>query len=639
MRFTYEKFERLVRREEEYARRHPTRHRVRLALLAALGYAYVLLVLGLAVGGVGLAVWVAIGGGMILPALLLGFPSAIVTLFLVSALRIRPGPTLGLVIPPGECPRLHEAIAQIRAALQATAMHHVVLIPHFGAGAAQIPRFGFLGWRQNHLFLGFPLMHVLSPDQLRAVIAHEFAHLSRNHAPFSGWIYRVRLTWGRLTEMLDPEDAPWWARPLTTFARWYWPRFNAHSFVLARADERVADRCGLEVTDARTTGEALIITAVVDRYLDEVLDREINRRADDLPEPPDDLLEEVARRLRTDLTPERGERWFEQALRHPTDYADTHPCLADRLAAIRYAPRPDDDRWRFPPVEETAAGVFLAEHLPEWTRQLGQFWKQQLAEGWKKRHEHAQVTREKLARLEEKRRTRPLEEDEEWLLAHWTADVRSEDEAIPRLREIVQGKPDHSIARATLGMFLLQREDPEGIEHVEAALPYEPDLTVPGLEQLARFARHEGRMEDAEAYVRRLRSSYDRLTDYVRERRRVRKGDEFFPHDLSPAWVRRICASLPDISNVQEAYLLQKRVKHFPEKPLYVLSIVTTGDPYAAFQQLMEKLEFPGQIYILLDALIPARMRYDIARVAGEPVYRKPALDIRPSTAPQGPPS
>jgi hypothetical protein len=80
-------------------------------------------------------------------------------------------------------------------------------------------------------------------------------------------------------------------------------------------------------------------------------------------------------------------------------------------------------------------------------------------------------------------------------------------------------------------------------------------------------------------------------------------------------------------------------VKHFPEKPLYVLSIVTTGDPYAAFQQLMEKLEFPGQIYILLDALIPARMRYDIARVAGEPVYRKPALDIRPSTAPQGPPS
>lgn len=58
----------------------------------------------------------------------------------------------------------------------------------------QHARLGVLGWHVNYLILGLPLMQAVSPEQFRAIVAHELGHLSRNHSRFAGWIYRVRLT-------------------------------------------------------------------------------------------------------------------------------------------------------------------------------------------------------------------------------------------------------------------------------------------------------------------------------------------------------------------------------------------------------------------------------------------------------------
>ncbi|MCS6293509.1 MAG: peptidase M48, partial [Nitrospira sp.] len=43
-------FEQLVRRLETYARKYQTQYKLKVALVAALGYAYVLTVLGMALG-------------------------------------------------------------------------------------------------------------------------------------------------------------------------------------------------------------------------------------------------------------------------------------------------------------------------------------------------------------------------------------------------------------------------------------------------------------------------------------------------------------------------------------------------------------------------------------------------------------
>lgn len=632
MALTFEHFERLVRRLEQEERRHPERYRVRVALLAGLGYAYLLAVLSLAVGALGVSAWVLFRFQNIWPGLLLGVPALFLAIGILRSLFLGSSSTAGIPAPKDQLAPLHETVERVQTALRTPPVHGVALTPHFDAAASRTPRLGVFGWHRNEVYLGLPLMHILSPPQLTAIIAHELGHLSRDHAPFSAWVYRVRETWSQLLARMRTDD-PWWVRGITKFAEWYGPYFNAYSFVLARGDEYVADRCAVELTDVPTTGEALIATEVFGRFVHERFARSFMDRSADEPEPPEDAVAQLADRLRDALTPEEGERWLEHALTEPTEYGDTHPSLADRLSAIGYDPRSrGPERWHPPPVAETAAGAFLGDRLHEWTGLLGRFWKAQVAKSWAERHRLVQEVRPRLAALEEKARTAALAENEAWNLVEWTVDLKAPEEAIPALRAFLDPRPDHGLAHGVLGMLLLEREDPEGVPHVDTAMEREPDLLLPGLDALARFARRQGRTEEARAYRARITRVYDEIAEYFRERQKIRDGDTFSPHDLAPVWVGHLCTPLPEVLDLREAYLVRKNVRHFPQKPLHVLSLVVKapafrsrprGHPHTIPHAVLEKIDFPGHLFIVLHGGLPRGVRRRIEGAAGEPVYRR----------------
>ena len=93
------------------------------------------------------------------------------------------------------------------------------------------------GWLNNYLVLGLPLLRALSPAEFRAVLAHEFGHLSGKHGRFSGWIYRVRQTWIQILVSVHQERS-YASFLFEPFLEWYAPYLNAYSFVLARAGTR-----------------------------------------------------------------------------------------------------------------------------------------------------------------------------------------------------------------------------------------------------------------------------------------------------------------------------------------------------------------------------------------------------------------
>ena len=90
------------------------------------------------------------------------------------------------------------------------------------------------------MVVGLPLLRALTPDEFRAVLAHEFGHLSGKHGRFSGWIYRVRQTWIQILTQVH-QDRSYASFLFEPFLNWYAPYLNAYSFVLARTQEREAD--------------------------------------------------------------------------------------------------------------------------------------------------------------------------------------------------------------------------------------------------------------------------------------------------------------------------------------------------------------------------------------------------------------
>ena len=85
-------------------------------------------------------------------------------------------------------------------------VHGVILDGELNASVVQTPRLGLFGWHRTWLVIGLPLMHALPPDEFRAVLAHEFAHL-RGRGAVSRWLHRTRSTWERAMDRV--ETHPW----------------------------------------------------------------------------------------------------------------------------------------------------------------------------------------------------------------------------------------------------------------------------------------------------------------------------------------------------------------------------------------------------------------------------------------------
>src|SRR5213592_3003241 len=168
---TQEQYDALVARVEAYAQRHPVAYKIRLGLLALLGYAYIWLILALILGLAALLVFLARSlSGLAINALIkLGWPLLLVAYAILRALWVRfPRPD-GVEVTRAQAPPLFAMVDELRRKLACPRFHHVLLTAEWNAALVQRPRLGPFGWYENYLQLGLPLMAGLSPDEFRAV--------------------------------------------------------------------------------------------------------------------------------------------------------------------------------------------------------------------------------------------------------------------------------------------------------------------------------------------------------------------------------------------------------------------------------------------------------------------------------------
>src|SRR5882672_3105110 len=198
---TREEFDTLVRSVETGIGRNHAALRWRVAWWAVVGYVLLLagfLVVVLLAGGFFAMMFIADLSGKIVCWLL-----GAVILFaggwaVLKALLIRIPPPKGVPVTRAEAPALFTLLDDLRKQLRSVPFHHVLVVPEHNAAVVQVPRLGVLGWSRNYLLLGLPLLEAHSPEEVRAVLAHEFAHLSRAHGRFSHWIYRLRRSWEKV---------------------------------------------------------------------------------------------------------------------------------------------------------------------------------------------------------------------------------------------------------------------------------------------------------------------------------------------------------------------------------------------------------------------------------------------------------
>ncbi|MBC7816613.1 MAG: M48 family metalloprotease, partial [Planctomycetaceae bacterium] len=381
---TSEQFDQLVNRIQAKYGSRPLALRVRIALLVGLGYSgFLALLLIVLILATALAVGAVVADKepsiflIAIVAVLLAFGLWQALVFLWVPMESEPARD----VSREEAPRLFQLLDTLQKDLHVSAFDHVRITSEFNAGVQMIPRLGVLGFNRRYLYLGLPLMLVLSPEQYAAVLAHEFAHCSSRHDRFGMWIYRLRLTWLRVfAELHDPLPAgviKSLRSVLLNFVDWYWPRFNAHAFVLARANEYEADRVAAEWADTKSMAEALVRIECVAYRLEDKFWADIRHLAKTENAVPDDILDRMKIFLGSAPEPADATRWLKQSAQRLTGNIDTHPSLSDRLQALcqsvdQLVPA------GFPPLPSgSAAEALLGAALPTITHDVNRHWQKE----------------------------------------------------------------------------------------------------------------------------------------------------------------------------------------------------------------------------------------------------------------------
>jgi len=592
----------LIQRLEREATLTPVTYRRKLGALALLGYGYVFGILVLLVSGLASLVWFAAFKPWVLIALKkLWWAIGLLIYVVVRAMWVTLDPPSGRRVTREEYPRLFGIIEQLRRKAQAPHLSEVLITDDLNAGVVQHTRFGIFGGVRNYLLLGLPLMQALSPQELQAVVAHEFGHLSRAHGRFGAWIYRLRLGWMRLLHALEQQQH-FGTQLFTRFFGWYAPLFNAYSFVQARQQEYEADRISAAAVGAKPAASALLRVHAQEDFMQKEFWPAVFQRTQKEPAPVVSPFAMLGPALKEASVPKAAPAWFVQSLANRTDHADTHPCLADRLKALGVQPEIPE------PLQSSAADEYLGKQgLERLLGELDASWRSKVSSWWEEKHQENRDARARLVQLNEKAAVGPLTDEELWDRARLTEDVESDEAAAPLYAELLGRNAQHVSALWRYGVLLLARGDASGVEKVQAAAYLDTDLQLPACSVLLRFYRRKGDQANVKTYEARYEKLAAAAEVTRRERSQVLDSDKVTAHGLDDAALVELVAGLERIGNIKRA-LLARKVLTRDSTPLYVLALESalpwwklrsSSGESELVEQVSRECSFPGETFII----------------------------------------
>ncbi len=368
-------------------------------------------------------IWLAFGDALLLfagvllvvsPLLLIFFLSSPILLALLAlpslswffyglmVLRARTVPpplpvSNGILLDPDKVPALAADLERLRLACDAPAFTAVYINGDLNASIYQTASRS--GPSKHILVLGLPLLALLTKDQVAVVIAHEYAHISRQHGHFARWVYLARQRWAALGDLHERNHRLITA-PLRLFLSWYVPRMMRETLEFSRRCEMFADAqavqvCGADLALDAEFALALRQKALSDRFWPGIFARAGGQELTQV-RPFTQLLAEPA-----ESRPRDGAQaavWLHEALCQSPDPRSTHPAFFERAASAGFdpkAPLPDRLPWRL--EKAAAAADWLGKEASGIAEQLDTSWHENAAQAWRDaeswhRHQHDEFT-------------------------------------------------------------------------------------------------------------------------------------------------------------------------------------------------------------------------------------------------------
>lgn len=579
---TEKKFIQVISHFEVMAQRSPFFYKCILLSLVALSYFYMFVVFTsafvLMIFSVVLAV--AVSGIFLkiaIPFLLLG-------IWIVKSLWVKFEVPAGLKIENE--PALENLVEDVRSRVKGPHINKIIITKDFNAAVVQIPRLGLFGWYKRYLVLGYPLMQSVDENGLRAIIAHELAHLSKMHGRTGNLVFRTNSTWSVLLKKLSEKNSNF-IYVFIWFFSWFVPYFDACSFVLRRKNEHEADYIATKGVDVKQYARTMCSVEYNGYRLNKFWDEKLNIILTS-PLPPDDIYTQLESYFKENINSSEAENILNEASLVATKPYDSHPSFGDRLKSIEekiYIPEN---------TYVSSAKKLLINNNDILLNNFNREWVEGIKSAWQERYNLFCTASHDREELEKKRSEGKITEVDRMVLGRIKVLLEDYEGGLNEFKDLLNDSPEFFPAMIDEARLLVKHDPEESQSLLLKAMSL--DITKEYLfeitELLYQISLSRNDNESAVKYYNLAVEHEEKLKKDSLERDRVTVNDMFSESALDTDNLEKIRYQLLVIGNIKEAVIAQKITPLGRIKPLYVLGVMENYKNrfYKMFNEI--KIEF-----------------------------------------------
>jgi len=245
----------------------------------------------------------------------------------------------GLPLDRRSEPKLHETIDQVARAVDTPPVQAIYLAPGSEIGVHQEGRgpFGMFGVKSRVLTLGLASLKHLTVDQLRAIMAHEYAHFSHGDTFYSRFIHQVTMSIEQsLMGMAAAGGMLNYVNPFYWFMLWYYRAYSLMAAGFSRSREFLADRMAASLYGRDVFAHGLMTVATEASLFEAGLHENVLRSLQ-TEHPIANLYQASSPPIADAQQPDIDQIHREILNQRGSAYA-SHPTIAERLEAVSVFP-------------------------------------------------------------------------------------------------------------------------------------------------------------------------------------------------------------------------------------------------------------------------------------------------------------
>lgn len=420
---------------------------------------------------------------------------------------------------------------------------------------------------KRYLIIGFPFFIIFSLDELKAIIAHELAHITQDKI-LTRMLNSVKMFYNNYIYSKDKKeifDFLFFCRIVINI--------NELLFAASKENEFEADCRTLKIVDKDLYAIAMLkpryYAYVIDSFSEEILELGV-----EYPEPIQDFFNRMEKYILERDKNEYFKEYIAKLIKEEPTCLPTYPTLKERLENIN-AKMPTSIFVN----KNLLSNFFTKEQTSILFEKMNTLWKETIEQRWKikyqdyKRQESIK-TMDK-ASIRKYQRKKNLSEYELFKKAYLVSLAYGEEEALKEYKKLEELYPDDMEIKYRLGQILLKKYEQDGIKYLDYLVENNKKYALSAAKELYKYFLNKKDLVNAAKYFNICVSKVELDRCVYEERNTFDVPDHysisFFDANMINNIIQTIKTKYPSVKRV---YLFKKESGYVDIiVPVYVIGI------------------------------------------------------------------